>query len=194
MKRLVALAAVAVFAVPLALTATAPTIAAPRVVHSQAPPPKCSAKLFGPFADAVWRLILWERGKPPARVIQAQRRRLACAGPKNRKAMRKRWRKDQRAYNHYRAHKLAARNTVQATIDAVGIGTLESIAACESGGNPRAISPGGQYRGLLQFDYETWESVGGTGDPAAASRREQLYRGALLYLRTGPSSWPVCGV
>ncbi len=71
--------------------------------------------------------------------------------------------------------------------------TLESIAACESGGDPTAVSSDGTYRGKFQFDYGTWESVGGTGDPAAASEAEQDYRAALLYSRAGTSPWPVCG-
>lgn len=71
--------------------------------------------------------------------------------------------------------------------------TLDAIAACESGGSPTAISSGGAYRGKYQFDYGTWESVGGHGDPAAAPEAEQDYRAALLYARAGPSPWPVCG-
>ncbi|HVY96248.1 MAG TPA: transglycosylase family protein [Solirubrobacterales bacterium] len=71
--------------------------------------------------------------------------------------------------------------------------TLESIAACESGGDPTAVSADGTYRGLYQFDFGTWESVGGHGDPAAASAAEQSYRAALLYSRSGSSPWPVCG-
>lgn len=70
---------------------------------------------------------------------------------------------------------------------------LERIARCESGGNPRAISPDGRYRGKYQFTRSTWRSVGGKGDPAAASEAEQDRRAAILYRRTGPSSWPVCG-
>lgn len=71
--------------------------------------------------------------------------------------------------------------------------TLEAIASCESGGDPTAVSADGTYRGLYQFDYGTWESVGGTGDPAAASAAEQTYRAALLYSQSGSSPWPVCG-
>jgi hypothetical protein len=71
--------------------------------------------------------------------------------------------------------------------------TLNAIAACESGGDPHAVSAGGTYRGKYQFDYGTWASVGGHGDPAAASEREQDYRAALLYVRSGSNPWPVCG-
>jgi hypothetical protein len=75
----------------------------------------------------------------------------------------------------------------------VSIGTLEAIAACESGGDPEAVSSEGTYRGLFQFDQGTWESVGGSGDPAAAPAAEQEYRAALLYSRSGSSPWPICG-
>jgi soluble lytic murein transglycosylase-like protein len=75
----------------------------------------------------------------------------------------------------------------------VSASTLEAIASCESGGDPAAVSSDGTYRGLYQFDYGTWESVGGSGDPAAASAAEQTYRAALLYSRSGSSPWPVCG-
>jgi hypothetical protein len=75
----------------------------------------------------------------------------------------------------------------------VSRGTLEAIAACESGGDPTAISSDGSYRGKYQFSFETWAAVGGSGDPAAASEREQDYRAALLYAASGSSPWPVCG-
>ena len=71
--------------------------------------------------------------------------------------------------------------------------TLEAIAACESGGDPGAVSADGSYRGKYQFDYGTWASVGGAGDPAAAPEYEQDRRAAMLYGRTGGSAWPICG-
>jgi len=71
--------------------------------------------------------------------------------------------------------------------------SLRAIAECESGGDPRAISASGTYRGKYQFDYGTWGSVGGDGDPAAASETEQDRRAALLYKRAGATPWPVCG-
>jgi hypothetical protein len=71
--------------------------------------------------------------------------------------------------------------------------TLDAIAACESGGDPTIVSSDGTYRGKYQFTYETWASVGGSGDPAAAPEAEQDYRAALLYSSSGSSPWPVCG-
>ncbi len=75
----------------------------------------------------------------------------------------------------------------------VTMATLESIAACESGGDPAAVSSDGSYRGKYQFHPSTWEAVGGSGDPAAAPEDEQDYRAALLYTQSGSSPWPVCG-
>lgn len=72
-------------------------------------------------------------------------------------------------------------------------GHLASIRACESGGNYGAVSPSGQYRGAYQFDYQTWASVGGSGDPAAASPGEQDMRAQMLMDQRGSSPWPVCG-
>ena len=68
-----------------------------------------------------------------------------------------------------------------------------ALAACESGGNPRAVSSSGTYRGLYQFDFGTWASVGGSGDPIDASASEQTARAQILYSRAGRSPWPVCG-
>jgi Transglycosylase-like domain len=70
---------------------------------------------------------------------------------------------------------------------------LDAIAACESGGDPTAIGGGGLYRGKYQFSYETWQSVGGNGDPAAAPEAEQDRRAAMLLARNGAGHWPVCG-
>jgi hypothetical protein len=70
---------------------------------------------------------------------------------------------------------------------------LESIAACESGGDPHSIGGGGAFRGKYQFTYGTWASVGGSGDPAAASEAEQDQRAQMLLAKSGSSPWPVCG-
>jgi hypothetical protein len=69
---------------------------------------------------------------------------------------------------------------------------LKQIAQCESGGNPRAISPDGKYRGKYQFSRPTWRSVGGHGDPAKASEYEQDKRALKLYHERGTAPWPNC--
>jgi Transglycosylase-like domain len=72
-------------------------------------------------------------------------------------------------------------------------GSLESIAACESGGDPSAVGGGGAFRGKYQFTYSSWQSVGGSGDPAAAPEAEQDRRASMLLSQGGASHWPVCG-
>jgi hypothetical protein len=79
-----------------------------------------------------------------------------------------------------------------ASVRAPAGGTLSSIAACESGGDPSANTGNGFY-GKYQFTQSTWASVGGSGNPAAASEAEQDHRAAMLYAREGSSPWPVCG-
>ena len=72
-------------------------------------------------------------------------------------------------------------------------GSLQSIAQCESGGDPGAVGGGGAYRGKYQFDRQTWSSVGGSGDPAAAPESEQDRRAQMLLRQRGTSPWPTCG-
>ena len=67
-------------------------------------------------------------------------------------------------------------------------GPLSRIAACESGGNPRAVNPNVHY-GKYQFDLQTWGSVGGSGNPANASEAEQDKRAAMLYAQRGAAPW-----
>jgi peptidoglycan hydrolase-like protein with peptidoglycan-binding domain len=69
---------------------------------------------------------------------------------------------------------------------------LRKIAQCESGGNPRAISRSGRYRGKFQFDQATWEAAGGKGDPAAAPESTQDKIALRLYHKRGTAPWPNC--
>ncbi|HSH58954.1 MAG TPA: transglycosylase family protein [Acidimicrobiales bacterium] len=69
---------------------------------------------------------------------------------------------------------------------------LARIRSCESGSNYNARSASGRYHGAYQFDRATFASVGGKGDPAAASPAEQDRRARILYAKRGGSPWPVC--
>jgi peptidoglycan hydrolase-like protein with peptidoglycan-binding domain len=82
------------------------------------------------------------------------------------------------------------RPTLLARTDTAGM--LSRIAACESGGNPGAISAGGRYRGKYQFSRATWRSLGGWGDPAKAAEATQDAMAAKLLALRGTSPWPNC--
>jgi hypothetical protein len=69
---------------------------------------------------------------------------------------------------------------------------LEAIAQCESSGDPAAESADGRYHGKYQFSRETWRSVGGKGNPAAAHEGEQDRRAVMLLARDGLAPWPNC--
>jgi hypothetical protein len=71
--------------------------------------------------------------------------------------------------------------------------TLARIAQCESGGDPTAVSADGAYGGKYQFDRETWQQMGGSGDPADASEAEQDRIAAKLMAARGTAPWPRCG-
>jgi peptidoglycan hydrolase-like protein with peptidoglycan-binding domain len=91
---------------------------------------------------------------------------------------------------------LAALGLGGTTTTSSGSGTpavLASIAECESGGDPTAVSPDGRYYGKYQFSRATWRSVGGRGNPARASEAEQDRRAMILYRRAGTAPWPNCG-
>lgn len=71
-------------------------------------------------------------------------------------------------------------------------GVLQEIAQCESGGDPSAVSAGGEHRGKYQFSQETWEGLGGSGDPAEASEAEQDQRAQQLLDQSGTDPWAGC--
>jgi hypothetical protein len=69
---------------------------------------------------------------------------------------------------------------------------LKRIAECESGGNPRAVSRDGRYRGKFQFDVATWRALGGSGDPAKAAESVQDRLALKLYRQRGTAPWANC--
>jgi peptidoglycan hydrolase-like protein with peptidoglycan-binding domain len=88
----------------------------------------------------------------------------------------------------------SSRSVRRTSTRSVGVpAALERIAQCESGGNPRAVSPGGQYRGKYQFSRTTWRAIGGSGDPADAPEWLQDRLALKLYRQRGSAPWPNCG-
>ena len=69
---------------------------------------------------------------------------------------------------------------------------LARIRQCESRGNYSIVSSTGRYRGAYQFSVQTWQGMGGSGDPAAASPAEQDMRALMLLRKQGPRAWPNC--
>jgi hypothetical protein len=72
----------------------------------------------------------------------------------------------------------------------------ECIGHYESNGN-YADKSNPNYRGKFQFSWNTWRSVGGSGDPANASPAEQDARARALQQRSGWGQWSthsLCGV
>jgi hypothetical protein len=64
-----------------------------------------------------------------------------------------------------------------------GTPNWDAVAQCESGGNWHANTGNGDYGGL-QFKQATWNAYGGVGNPADASKEQQI---------AGLDPWPTCG-
>ncbi|OBI94116.1 Resuscitation-promoting factor RpfC [Mycobacterium alsense] len=68
----------------------------------------------------------------------------------------------------------------------------DAVAQCESGGNWHANTGNGEYGGL-QFKPSTWARYGGVGNPAAASREQQIAVANRVLEDQGIEAWPKCG-
>jgi resuscitation-promoting factor RpfC len=68
----------------------------------------------------------------------------------------------------------------------------DAIAQCESGGNWSTNTGNGAYGGL-QFKQATWSANGGVGNPATASRAEQIRVAENVLQTQGLGAWPTCG-
>jgi resuscitation-promoting factor RpfC len=68
----------------------------------------------------------------------------------------------------------------------------DAVAQCESGGNWSADTGNGFYGGL-QFKPSTWAENGGVGDPAMATRDQQIAVANRVLATQGPGAWPKCG-
>jgi hypothetical protein len=154
-------------------------------------------------AYAHWRTRLVRHRVHVGRNLLAQPRGEAlasqdAAAPPTKRELRRSIHRMQRRWGHWlrnnpRGEVVAYKLRVRRQVPSWGKAHLRSIAWCESKNNPRAIGGGGAYRGLYQFSFSTWAVVGGSGDPAAASRWEQTWRAWLLLSRHGSGHWPNCG-
>ena len=86
----------------------------------------------------------------------------------------------------------AARASRASRSSARPTGPWAALAACESGGNPRARSSSGLYFGAFQFSIATWRSLGYGGNPADHSYGTQLEAAKRLQARSGWGQWPRC--
>ncbi|MBO1770037.1 LysM peptidoglycan-binding domain-containing protein [Agrococcus sp. TF02-5] len=80
---------------------------------------------------------------------------------------------------------------VPTAANAASDSTWDALAQCESGGN-WSIDTGNGYYGGLQFSLSTWQAYGGTGNPADASRAEQIRVAENTLAGQGWGAWPTC--
>ena len=73
-----------------------------------------------------------------------------------------------------------------------GSSQWDRVAACESSGNWSA-NTGNGFSGGLQFTPSTWAAFGGSGNPASASKAEQIAVAQRVLAVQGPGAWPHCG-
>lgn len=97
------------------------------------------------------------------------------------------------------AEAATAQAAAAASRNAMG-GGWAALRRCESGGNYRAVSANGSYRGAYQFSRSTWSSVASRSlphlvgvDPAAAAPGDQDAMAMALYRSSGSRPWPHCG-
>ena len=125
--------------------------------------------VFGPFTERSVRSFQRRQGLVVDGVVGPITRRALGLGPFSRGSV----------YRRSRARRVPR--------------VLRRIAKCESGGNPRAISRDGRYRGKYQFSRDTWRNLGGHGDPARAPEWLQDRMALKLYRLRGSAPWPTCG-
>lgn len=158
---------------------------APNDVPNPPPEARCLTKAFRAWSADVWDPGLWERGKPPAKVIAAQRRRLACAPPGHLKAMSNIWRRDKAIYWERRHDELWREKVTPFFCSGRWWATECEIPLHESGYG----SGGGNLYGML----DAWALHGCTAfAPSAwdASKRQQDICASRHWRTYGRGGWP----
>lgn len=99
---------------------------------AQPVPERCTAPAFRPFAAKVWTAP-WQRGAPKPATIHAKWRRVQCAPPGHRAAMRRIWDRKRASYYARRAHCLSG---------AVFAGRVSEFSGGLTAGGYQATEPG----------------------------------------------------
>lgn len=161
-------------------------------------PVTCTVQSLRPFSHQVWDPAKWERGMPSEGVLEAYKRRLRCAPPAHKKAMKATWGRDKKGYFTYRIYR--TNNPWYGCTSYSGCGYYAipaPIVDCESGGrfnDPSA--PNGGYS-MLDNPHQgvpTWESwrpnwANGYASPWEAPRRAQDEAALYGWKKYGPSPW-----
>jgi hypothetical protein len=87
---------------------------------------------------------------------------------------------------------IAASMSVSTGVAHAELMNWDAVAQCESGGNWNANTGNGAYGGL-QFKQATWNAYGGVGNPANASKQQQIAVADRVLAGQGPGAWPKCG-
>lgn len=118
-----------------------------------------SAKEFRQWSARVWNPAHWKRKQPKQSTIQAERRQLACAGPANKRAIKKTWRRDQRTFYKHRKlmlYRAKIEPFYGCTVGGCGWWAIPAWSAnCESGGGAVASNIYGNlanYRGGSKWE------------------------------------------
>jgi hypothetical protein len=148
---------------------------------------------FRQFSAKVWNPKAWERAKPPAPALRAQRLAVACGEGK---AIKRIWRSDRTRFFEHR-QKMLFRQRVTPHYGCTTLGGCKYwalpayIVDCESGGDytpGRGLTYGGAY-GLLP---STWQQYGGSrwaGQANLAPARAQDIVASRVWDSVGAGAW-----
>lgn len=151
-------------------------IALAALSSSASHPDRCTAQATRPFTAKVWSLDKWSRGQPKPSTLTAYRKRLSCAGPENRKAIKNYWAFEKQRYYEHRKKMLWLEKYKPFVYPSGKRWAVPyPIAVCESNEN-YYVGPSGAYGLIPPF-------------PQYMSPRAQDETAHRLYLEQGEGPW-----